>query len=210
MKRSLAIVTLAFCLFQSNANAHGIGPIDCKDWYKNPFVAALCGIGAIVSAPFELMDYLDEKSLNRAGILRKEGYDFNEYFHKKSGKKFAIFNVRSKSLADAQAKCASVQGRIATKEEADLLDKGASHDADILYARTYINYGEKYSVIESATTGFVENQGSNDVYLYFRADNKLVYANSKDIEARLEASIENRTRGNFNYNGILQPICIIE
>lgn len=210
MRRSLAALTLALCLFQTNAHAHGIGAIDCKDWYKNVFVAALCGIGAVIEAPFALMDYIDEKSLTKAGILRKEGYDYNEYLHKKSGKKFAIFNMRSSSLADAQEKCASVNGKIATKEESDLLHKGASHDADILYARTFLHYGPDHKLIDSAITGFVENQGSNDVFLFYSGENRMVYKSSAEIKAMLDQSQGNGSRANFDYNGILQPICTIE
>jgi hypothetical protein len=201
---------LLFTLVSSNSFAHGIGSIDCKDWYKNPLVAVICGVGAVIEAPFALMEYVDEKGLKKNGISRIEGTEYNEYSVKKSDLKFVIFNLRSPSLQDAQQKCASVNGRIATREESDLLDKGSSHDADILYSRLYLNFGPNNKVLESATTGFVEGVEGKDVFLYFEADRKMVYKSSAEVMQTLDASNANHNRANFDSHGILQPICVVK
>lgn len=203
-------VALLMSVMSLNVSAHGIGAVDCKDWYKNPLVAVICGVGAVLDAPFALMDYVDEKGLKKNGISRIEGNEYNEYTVKKSDLKFVIFNVRSSSLADAQNKCASVNGRIATREEAALLDKGSSHDADILYSRLYLNFGPNNRVLESATTGFVEGVEGKDVFLYFEADKKLIFKSSAEVMQTLDATGANQNRANFDSHGILQPICVVK
>lgn len=210
MKKLSTALLLAITFTTTNAQAHGIGPINCNDWYKNPLVAVICGAGAIINAPFAFMDYLDEKGLAKTGIIRKEGHEFNEYTFKKNSTKLVIFNMRSSSLADAKDKCASVNGRIATKEEADLLEKGSSYDADILYSRLYLNYGSDNKVIEVATTGFIDGIEGKDVFLFDKKENKMVLKSSDEVIATLDASSGNDGRGNFDRHGILQPICFIK
>lgn len=208
--KKLSSVLLLATLMSTNAQAHGIGPINCGDWYKNPLVAVICGVGAVIEAPFALMDYLDEKGLAKTGIIRKEGQEFNEYTFKKNNSKLVIFNMRSSSLADAKDKCASVNGRLATKEEADLLEKGSSHDADILYSRLFLNYGPDNKVVDVATTGFIDGVEGKDVFLHYKTDNRKVVMSSEEVRAILDASSGNDRRANFDENGILQPICFIK
>ena len=203
-----ALVLTSTILSSGTASAHGLGPIDCNDWYKNPFVAVICGVGAVVSAPFELMDYLDRKELKRIGITRKESGNHNKYEYKKMNLNFAVFDLRRHSLSDAENDCASIDGRLANSSEIEIISKGGKADADILFGTLLIARNEKGSATEVYLTGWASDHGDKDIFLIDQSTKAVTYHSHQEIVEKLNSSAGNESRSSFDDRGILTPVCI--
>lgn len=209
-KHFLSALFLASTLLSSgSARADGIGPVDCKNWYKDPFVAVICGFGAVFQAPIDLMEYLDKKELKNIGITREEHGDHNKYQFNKENLNFAVFSLRRDTLSEAQKDCASIDGRLATSSEIEIISKGGRADADILFGTVLINRNLKGTMTESFLTGWVSDQGEKDVFLLDQKTKQVKYFSHQDVVERLNQSEGNEYRTNFDHRGgILTPVCI--